>query len=187
MGKLIISEHITIDGFVAGPNGEMDWISLDNTLFEFVGKLTNNADTALYGRKTFEMMDAYWPVAGNKSNASKHDKEHSEWYLKVNKYVLSKSMQGSDRDKTHFITGDLTTVKKIKEKSANSVLVFGSPSAVHYLFSQDLVDEMYLFVNPVLMGNGISLFKGIDQKTKYTLASTITFDSCRVVCLHYTK
>ncbi|MBI2731157.1 MAG: dihydrofolate reductase family protein [Sphingobacteriales bacterium] len=187
MGKLIISLHISIDGFVAGPNGEMDWIGLDDTMFDYVCHLTDNADTALYGRKTFEMMDAYWPTAGNEPNASKHDKEHSAWYLKVNKYVLSNTMQGKDNDKIHFIKSDLETIKFIKKKSANSVLIFGSPSAIHYLFSQDLVDEMYLFVNPILLGNGISLFNEIKERLQYKLASTKTFESCQVVCLHYNK
>jgi len=63
MGKLIISQHCSIDGFIAGPNGEMNWIHVDEELFDYVGELTATAKTALYGRKTFEMMDAYWPTA----------------------------------------------------------------------------------------------------------------------------
>jgi dihydrofolate reductase len=73
MRKVILFMHTTLDGFVAGPNGEMDWINVDDEMFDFAGKQTNQADTALYGRVTFEMMNGYWPTAGEQPNASKHD------------------------------------------------------------------------------------------------------------------
>lgn len=75
MRKLIISEHTTLDGFIAGPNGEMDWIRLDDAMFDLVGQFTNEANTALYGRVTYQMMEAYWPTAAEKPNATKHDME----------------------------------------------------------------------------------------------------------------
>ena len=83
--------HTSLDGFVAGPNGELNWPKLDEEIFDFVATMTDKADTALYGRKTYEIMQGYWPAAGDKSNASKHDKEHSAWYNKVSKVVLSKT------------------------------------------------------------------------------------------------
>src|SRR5689334_10876058 len=103
MGKLIISLHVSLDGLVAGPNGEMDWINFDDEMFDYVGTITGTAATAFYGRKTFEMMDAYWPTAGDQEKASRHDKEHSAWYNKVDKIVLSNSMQGQDRNKVSFV------------------------------------------------------------------------------------
>ena len=92
--------HVSLDGFVAGPKGEMDWIKLDDEMFDLVGGFTNEADTALYGRVTWEMMDNYWPTAANKPNATKHDIEHSQWYNKVDKLVLSKTMRGKKTDKS---------------------------------------------------------------------------------------
>jgi dihydrofolate reductase len=61
MGKIISFMHISLDGFVAGPNGEMDWIKVDEEILDHVGKLTSEGDTALYGRVTYQMMEAYWP------------------------------------------------------------------------------------------------------------------------------
>lgn len=84
--------HTSLDGFVAGPNGEMNWIQVNEEIFNFVPTLTEQADTALYGRVTYEMMQSYWPTAGDQPNASKHDKEHSAWYNKVSKIVLSRTM-----------------------------------------------------------------------------------------------
>src|SRR6266700_381387 len=107
MRKLIFSMHVSLDGFVAGPKGEMDWISLPDDLFDFVGEFTSRADTALYGRNTFEMMNSYWPAAGDQPNASKHDKEHSAWYKTVKKYVLSNSMTGKNIPGITFINGNI--------------------------------------------------------------------------------
>jgi dihydrofolate reductase len=92
MRKLIFSMHTLLDGFVAGPNGAMRWINVNDEIFDFVGAITDKADAALYGRVTYEMMQGYWPTAGDDPNASKHDKEHSAWYNKVSKIVLSRTM-----------------------------------------------------------------------------------------------
>ena len=85
--------HISLDGFIAGPNGEMDWIKVDEQIFDHVGRRIIDGNTALYGRITYEMMESYWPTAGEKPGASKHDREHSQWYKKVHKIVLSKTMK----------------------------------------------------------------------------------------------
>src|ERR1043165_4423197 len=92
MRKIISLMHISLDGFVAGPNGEMNWIKVDEEIFDNVGKRISEGDTALYGRVTYQMMEDYWPTAGDKPTASRHDIEHSKWYSKVHKVVLSKTM-----------------------------------------------------------------------------------------------
>jgi len=93
MRKIISFMHISLDGFVAGPNGEMNWINVDQEIFDFVGKRISTGDTALYGRVTYEMMENYWPAAGAKPTATRHDIEHSKWYNNVQKVVLSKTLK----------------------------------------------------------------------------------------------
>src|SRR5690349_7313943 len=93
MRSLIFFMHTSLDGFVAGANGEMNWIKVDEEIFDFVGTMTEQSDTALYGRVTYEMMEGYWPKAGEQPGASKHDKEHSAWYNSVSKVVLSRTMK----------------------------------------------------------------------------------------------
>jgi dihydrofolate reductase len=100
MRKIILSLHTTLDGFVAEPNGEMDWIKINNEIFDLVGNLTDEADTALYGRNTYEMMDSYWPTAADGPNATKHDVAHSKWYNQSEKVVLSRTMKGAEKSKT---------------------------------------------------------------------------------------
>src|SRR4030095_2530899 len=100
MRKLTLFMHTSLDGFVAGPKGEMDWINVDDEIFDYAGKETDRADAALYERVTYEMMEGYWPTAGDQPTATKHDIEHSRWYNSVTKIVLSRSMRGKKLENT---------------------------------------------------------------------------------------
>src|SRR6476646_10483232 len=159
MRKIVSFMHTSVDGFVAGPAGEMDWIHVDDDLFEYAGKQTDRSDTALYGRVTWEMMDSYWPTAADKPNASKHDIEHSHWYNKVDKLVLTKTMRGKKADKVKFISDNIfSEINSFKQAPGKNVMIFGSPTAAHSLMEYNLIDEYWLFVNPILLGQGIRLF-----------------------------
>lgn len=185
MKKLIFFMHSSLDGFVAGPKGEMDWINIDEEMFDFVATMTDKADTALYGRVTYEMMQNYWPNAGIQPGATKHDKEHSAWYNKVSKIVLSTTLSEKGLENTSVIGSQLAdNIDKIKNQDGKNILIFGSPAASHSLIGLGLVDEFWIFVNPVLLGEGIPLFKGVTGTTKLRLTETKTF-SCGVIALHY--
>ena len=185
MRKLIFFMHTSLDGFVAGLKGEMNWIKFDDELFDFVDTMTPKADTALYGRVTYEMMQNYWPQAGKQPNASKHEKEHSAWYAKVSKVVLSRTMSEKGLTNTKVVSDQLAdNINALKNQAGKNILIFGSPSASHSLLSQGLIDEFWLFVNPVLLGEGIPLFKGVTEMTKLELMESKTF-SCGVIALHY--
>jgi dihydrofolate reductase len=176
MRKIISHMHVTLDGFAAGPKGEMDWIKLDDEMFDFVKTLTDNADTALYGRVTWQMMDNYWPEAGKNPDASKHDKEHSEWYNSVNKYVLSNSMKNEKRNKTFFVGGDVgEQIRVLKQKEGGDILLLGSPSVVRTLMKENLIDEYWLFINPVILGKGISMFVELNDRIELTHKMTKSF------------
>ncbi len=187
MRKLILFMHVTLDGFTAGPNGEMDWINVDDDMFDFAGKMTEQADMALYGRVTYEMMNSYWPTAADQPNASKHDVEHSRWYNQVKKVVLSKTMSGTGLSNTKIISDNIAEeINKLKQEDGKNILVFGSPTASHSLFNQGLIDEFWLFINPVVIGQGIPLFKGVKGNNKLKLLESKTY-SCGVAGLHYAK
>lgn len=179
--------HVSLDGFVAGPKGEMDWIKFDDQLFDFVKNFTDKADTALYGRTTWEMMEGYWPKAGEAANASKHDKEHSAWYNSVEKIVVSNTMMGQQKNKTTFIGGEVIgQLKEIKQKEGKDILIFGSPSVVRLLMGESLIDEYWLFVNPVILGQGISMFAKVADRIELIHQTTKDF-SCGVTALHFAK
>ncbi|MBC9795104.1 dihydrofolate reductase family protein [Sinomicrobium weinanense] len=187
MRKIISFMHISLDGFVAGPNGEMDWIKIDQELFEYVGQRINKGNTALYGRVTYRMMENYWPAAGASPTATKHDIEHSRWYSKVHKVVLSKTIENTGLPHTTIICDHLPDkINEIKQQPGEDILLFGSPTATHSLIQQDLIDGYWLFVNPIILGQGIPLFTGIKDKVKLKLLPTTRQFTNGVTELNYT-
>lgn len=187
MRNLIYFMHASLDGFVASTNGELNWVTVDDEIFDFVATMTKQADTALYGRVTYQMMEAYWPTAADKLNPSKHDIEHSAWYSKVSKVVLSKTLSKTGLKNTQVISDNLfENITKLKQQPGKNILIFGSPGASHALHSIGVIDEYWIFVNPILMGEGIPLFKNIQGQVKLKFLESITFVS-GVVALHYRK
>ena len=187
MRKLISFVHISLDGFVAGPKGEMDWITINEEIFDYAGKLLKPIDSALYGRSTFGMMENYWPTAADKPNATKHDIEHSRWYEKVNKIILSKTLQGKKFPNSTIISSNVADeIKKLKQQNGSDIVIFGSPGATHSLIKEDLVDGYWLFVNPVILGNGIPLFAEIKNRTQFKLVESKNFSS-GVIALQFEK
>lgn len=179
--------HVSLDGFVAGPNGEMDWIKVDQEIFDHVGKRISQTDTALYGRITYQMMESYWPTAADKPTASKHDIEHSKWYSQAHKIVVSQSMKGEVLPNTEIISDHLSdSIQAIKQSPGGrqEILLFGSPGATHSLMHRNLIDGYWLFVNPVILGKGIPLFANIQDKIKLNLVTTRSF-TCGVTELSY--
>jgi len=178
MRKIISFMHISLDGFVAGPNGEIDWVKVDEEIFNYVGKRISEGDTALYGRVTYQMMEAYWPTAADKPAATRHDIEHSKWYSKVHKVVLSKTMKDAELTNTTIISDNLSDrISEIKQQAGEDILLFGSPTATHSLIQQNLIDGYWLFVNPIILGQGIPLFVDINDKIKLKLLTTRQFTS----------
>ncbi len=185
MRRLIFFMHTSLDGFVAGLNGELDWIKIEDEIFDFVDTMTSTSDTALYGRVTYEIMQNYWPNAGEKPNATKHDKTHSAWYNHVNKVVLSTTLSEAGLDNTRVVSNQLKeNINNIKNQDGKNILIFGSPGASKSLLNEGLIDEFWLFVNPILLGQGVPLFSGAMETTKLNLLESKTF-SCGVIALHY--
>lgn len=185
MRNLVLFMHTSLDGYVAGPNGEMDWIHTDEELFDFAAQRTNAADTAVYGRKTYQMMEGYWPTAAQQPNPTRHDLEHSRWYNQVAKVVLSRTLAGTGRPNTTVVGENAAeAVARLKHGPGREMIIFGSPGAAHSLMAARLIDDYWLFVNPVLLGQGIPVFNNIPERTALTLAGSHVFNS-GVVCLHY--
>jgi len=178
MRKIISFMHISLDGFVAGPNGEMNWIKVDEEIFDHVGKRIGESDTALYGRATYQMMEGYWPTAGDGPDASKHDIEHSKWYKQAHKIVLSKTLEGAGLKNTTIISENLSdSINEIKQQPGKEILLFGSPTATHSLIQLNLIDGYWLFVNPIILGRGVPLFVDIKDQIKLKLLTTQQFTS----------
>jgi dihydrofolate reductase len=186
MRNIISFMHMSLDGFVAGPKGEMNWIKINEEIFDHVGKRISEGDSALYGRVTFQMMESYWPGAGDKPAATKHDIEHSKWYSKAHKVVLSKTMDDKRLTNTTIISDNIADrIHEIKQQPGKEILLFGSPGATHSLMQLNLIDGFWLFVNPIILGQGIPLFTGIKDKIRLNLVTPPRQFTCGVTELNY--
>jgi len=185
MRKVVSFMHISLDGYVTNATGEMSWINIDQEMFDLAKERTLASDIALYGRVTYELMEAYWPTAADQPNATQHDIEHSAWYKSVSKIVPSRTVKGSVPKNTTIISENLADeIRKLKKEDGKEIIMFGSPTIVHELTAENLIDDYWLFVNPILLGGGNSLFKAFNQSIYLKLISSQVFSS-GVVCLHY--
>jgi len=177
--------HVSLDGYVAGPKGEMDWIELGDDMWDVVNEITATADTAIFGGVTFGMMESYWPTAADKPDASQHDKDHSKWVNAAAKIVFSKTRQKSDWAGTTILHDIVPAdIQKMKDQPGKNLLMLGSPSIAQQFMDSDLIDEFWLNVNPVVLGEGKALFANIHHKTNLKLIGLKKFES-GVVGLHY--
>jgi dihydrofolate reductase len=185
MRKVVLFMHISLDGFAAGPNGELDWISYDEELEKHAEGIVNTVGSPLYGRVTYQMMESYWPTVLTNPSATAHELAHARWLENVEKIVFSKSLDKVEWHNTRLIKDNITEeVSKLKQQPGKDLVIFGSPSLAQTFMQLGLIDEYRLTVNPVVLGSGIPLFKDIRDRLKLKLVETKTFNS-GVVGLHY--
>jgi dihydrofolate reductase len=185
MRKLKLQVQVSVDGFVAGPGGEMDWMvwDWDDELKSYVSQLTASIDTILLGRKMAGGFITHWTsVAGNPN-----DPEYAagKVYMDTPKVVFSKTLSRSEWKNTVIAPGDLTTeINRLKSQAGKDMIVYGGASMVSALNQAGLIDEFHLFVNPAVLGSGLTIFKDINQRFNLRLMISKSFD-CGIVLLHY--
>jgi dihydrofolate reductase len=178
MRKLISFMHVSLDGFVAGPSGEMDWIIMDEEIFRDAIDLAATTDTALYGRKTYQMMEGYWPGVLTNPNSTTLERCHAAWIENIHKIVFSKTLQNVEWNNTRLIKENVAEkISRLKQKQGKSMMIFGSPKLTHSFMRMNLIDEYRLNVNPVVLGSGIPFFENIDHTIDLRLLKTKKFNS----------
>lgn len=186
MGKLIVDVHTSLDGYVAGPKGEFDNFLGGEDSLEFVCSLTDEADAALMGRRSFQMLDSYWPTAANKPGVTKLEIRYSNWYNRVPKYVLSKTLPPTTSDNTIILSDNIAAeINKIKQQTAKNILIFGSPTTVHSLLELNLIDGFWTIMHPVIFGEGIPLFNKIKKKVVKLELTDIKKLRNGIVCINH--
>lgn len=176
MRKITLIAHTSLDGFVAGEHGELDGFAADEENLQFVTSLTKNADCALLGRKSYQLMDPYWSTAKNLSNPTKGTLDYSTWYSNAKKIIVSKTMAGEQKENTIIISHNIVNeISVIKNQQGKDILIFGSPSVMQLLLPSALIDDYWIFINPALFGKGIPLFIPSSCKANFKLADTKQF------------
>jgi dihydrofolate reductase len=185
VSKVTLFMHISLDGFAAGPNGELDWISFSAELEKYAEDIVSTVGVALYGRVTYQMMESYWPTVLTNPSSTKHELEHAQWIEQIDKIVVSKTLATVEWNNTRLIKDDLAgEISKLRQQPGKDVVVFGSPGLAQALINLDLVDEYRLTVNPVVLGSGVSMFDALEARVDLKLLATKVFES-GVVGLHY--
>ena len=181
MRKIIISEMVTLEGYFAGPDGELNWFFWNEEMEKAAIDLISNVDTLLFGRVTYELMASYWPSA----SAPAENPIIVDRMNNLPKIVFSKTLEKIEWENTKQIKEiNKEGILKIKEQPGRNMVIYGSGSLVSVFMNLGLIDEYYIFVNPVVLGRGKPLFKDLNNQENLKLIETKPFSN-GVVLLHY--
>jgi dihydrofolate reductase len=179
MRKLKLQVQMSVDGYIAGPNGEMDFLvrDWDNELKKYVTEITEPVDCIVLGRKLAQGFIPHW--------ASNPKEEGADKFNSANKVVFTKTLDRSEWANTVLAKGDLVDeITKLKKQNGKDIIAYGGATFVSALVKQGLIDEFHLFINPTAIGNGMTIFKELGGKQNLTFVKSISFD-CGIVVLHY--
>jgi dihydrofolate reductase len=178
MRKLIVFNHVSLDGYFTDRNGDMSWAHKQDPEWNaFVAQNASGGGQLIFGRKTYEMMASYWPTPA----AMKNSPTVAEGINKVPKVVFSKTLDKASWNNTKLVKGDLRQeVRKLKSEPGETMVILGSGSIVAQLAQAGLIDEYQIVVSPIVLGEGRTLFDGVDKKQSLKLAKSRTFGNGNV-------
>jgi len=160
MRKLKLQMQISVDGFVAGPEGQLDWMApmgADERLLSFVNHLTDTSDTILLGRKMTEGFVQYWEHAASQPNSPEY--AFARKMVDTPKIMFSRSAHSVRGQNIQVENGSIVeAVNRLKQQTGKDIIVYGGANFVSSLLENGLIDELNLFVNPVAIGKGMQIF-----------------------------
>lgn len=182
MRKLRLQVQISVDGYVAGPNGEDDWIvKLDEKSWQLINEIADRSDTLLLGRKMAEgfvpHFEAFKPDDARFAFAQK--------MVNIPKVIFTKTLDSPFGKNTSLAKGPLAgEIKKLKSQEGKDILVYGGAGFVSSLIAEGHIDEFFFFVNPVLIGKGVRIFDQLKRGQTLSLIGATPY-TCGVTVLHY--
>ena len=180
MRNIITTTWITLDGFIAGPNGEMDWIGeiYDDAMGQYESEIVSASDTLLLGRVTYESFAGSWPHVPDNPNASEGEKDYARMLNAMRKVVVSRTLSRAEWNNStllHEVTPE--AIEELKREPGVDILIYGSASLVCALTQYGLIDEYQVLVHPVVLGRGKPLFGGLTEQVKLQLVKSTTHPS----------
>jgi len=180
MRKLVVFNQVTLDGYFAGPGGDIGWAHKHEKDEEWNAFVADNASAGgvlVFGRKTYELMASYWPTP----QALKNDPVVAERMNGLPKVVFSRTLDKASWSNTTLVKGDLAQeVRRLKQEAGDDMAILGSGSIVSQLAQAGLIDQYQIVVNPVVLGKGRTLFEGIKDPLTLRLTNTRTFGNGNV-------
>jgi dihydrofolate reductase len=182
MRKLKLQVQTTADGYMGGPNGEMDWMTFPWTddLGAYIGEVTKPVDTMLLGRKLAEGFIPAWA-----SGPESESQETIDWMNNTPKVVVSDSLAESPWDNAVVAGGDLVEiVNDLKAQPGGDIITYGGATLVNALIANELIDEIHLFDNPTAIGTGLPVFGNTGSYQRFRIVGSQVFD-CGIMAVHY--
>lgn len=177
--KIILDLAVSLDGFIEGPNGEVDWCIMEPDM-KFTDFL-NDIDTIFYGRKSYDLWGQYSPNEGDSAT----EKEMWKIIQQKKKYVFSRTQQIKN-EKAIFINDNiLEEVKTIKNQAGKNIWLYGGASLITTFIHLGLIDEFRLSVHPIVLGEGKPLFSEIKKRVNLKLVNTKSFSSGVVQLIYH--
>jgi dihydrofolate reductase len=184
MRKLIYSFGVSLDGFIAGPDGDIDWSAPDEELHRFHNQQARELGAHLYGRRLYEVM-RYWETAEENPSAPEVELEFARIWRDTPKIVFSKTLEKVEGNARLVREGVAEEVAQLKEKPGKDLAVGGAGLASTCM-ELGLIDDYRLFVSPVVLGGGTPYFPALEERINLELVETRTFGS-RVVYVRYQR
>ena len=183
MRKLKLQVDISVDGCIAGPNNEMDWLVCEDDCMKYIDNIADSVDTILMGRKMVDVFISHWSDRMNKPDDPWNT--FAKKMIDIPKIVFTKTLTKPKWINTEIAKGDLKDeITKLKSQDGKDILVYGGASFDSSLIKEKLIDEFYLLVVPIVFGNGKTIFKDLKEIQKLTLIESKVFE-CGLVLLHY--
>jgi dihydrofolate reductase len=180
MPRLVVFNNVTVDGYFAAVNGDIGWAHRDSQDAEFQAFVADNAEGGgrlLFGRRTYEIMTSYWPTP----LAAQNDPVLAERMNALPKVVFSRTLDHASWNNTRVVNGDIAeAVRTMKREPGPDMVILGSGTIVSQLSQAGLIDEYQLVVNPVVLGQGRTMYDGISVPLSLKLARSRTFRRGRV-------
>ena len=184
MRKLIFFMLVSLDGFYEGPGHSIDWHNVDGEFNEFAIAQLDSVDTLLFGRVTYEMMAAYWPSVA----AARNDPVTAEAMNRLQKIVFSRTLPEAAWQNTRLVRDNVAEeITTLKAQPGKDLIVLGSSDLAVRMIQDGLIDEVRIMVNPVVLGGGKVLFKGLKTRLKLELMSARIFKSGNVLLYYRPK
>lgn len=178
MGKLILFNMMSLDGFFEGKIGDLSWHQVDDEFNRFALEQLNAADHLIFGRKTYELMAAYWPSR----QALANDPLIAQRMNELSKHVFSTTLEQADWENTSLYRDDpVAAVSSLKQQSEKDLLMLGSAHLSQHLMKHRLIDLYRVMLNPVLLGSGRPLFTDSGRQQELVLKKVKPFTSGNVL------
>jgi dihydrofolate reductase len=176
MGKVIFLMNVSLDGYIETPDHSLDWTIIDDELHTWFNERLRSTEVSVYGRRLFEVMNAYWPTADSDPTATGPMLEFGRIWNAKPKVVVSRSMHEAPPG-WRLTSGDPDTILEELRRDFSGDLEIGGPTLAADFIRRGLVDEYQLVVHPVILGGGKPFFPALERPAGLRLLETRTFSS----------